>query len=166
MATARDWADAYLQQALADLAGAQAMEGASPSTLAMLLQMVFEKYAKAALLRAGTLSLKEVRTSHKAASKLLRILRGNKAFARSLGGAKVWEDVLGLIGELEDAHPQLASKGAPQLEYPWEDARGNIQWPARDLHIARMLVKQSSGLRGRVLRFVKTFGERFDAMFP
>lgn len=48
MASARDWADGYLGQARADLKGAHAVSGAEPSVLAMLLQMVFEKFAKAA----------------------------------------------------------------------------------------------------------------------
>jgi hypothetical protein len=39
----RDWAQGYLEQAPADLAGARAMGSASPSTVAMLWQMVFEK---------------------------------------------------------------------------------------------------------------------------
>jgi hypothetical protein len=50
-ASARDWADGYLGQARADLRGAHAVSGAEPSVLAMLLQMLFEKFAKAALLR-------------------------------------------------------------------------------------------------------------------
>jgi hypothetical protein len=45
-----------LEQARADLAGARAIGGASPSTLAMVIQMVFEKVAKAALLRQNAVA--------------------------------------------------------------------------------------------------------------
>ncbi len=51
MATDRDWARGYFEQATADLSGVKVMGTASLSTAAMLWQMVFEKYAKAALLR-------------------------------------------------------------------------------------------------------------------
>jgi hypothetical protein len=57
MATLREWADAYLAQAKSDLEGARALSAAAPSTLAMLVQMVFEKFAKAALLRQHAVTI-------------------------------------------------------------------------------------------------------------
>lgn len=57
MATDRDWALGYLEQARADFRGMRAMGSVSPSALAMICQMVFEKLAKAALLRQGAASL-------------------------------------------------------------------------------------------------------------
>lgn len=138
--------------------------GASPSTLAMLLQMVFEKYAKAALLRSGTLDLAQVRRSHAAASKMAQLLWRHRPFKEMLGGAQVWADVLGIIPELERAHPQITGKG-PHLEYPWEH-NGNICWPARDLPIAQTLGRPESTLPLRILKFAQALGERFDAIFP
>ena len=44
MATDRDWAQGYLEQARADLRGVRALGSASPSTLAMLLRMVFDMF--------------------------------------------------------------------------------------------------------------------------
>jgi hypothetical protein len=50
--TARDWADPFLEQARADLRAAQAAYAAQcESTFCMLLQMTFEKLAKAAFAR-------------------------------------------------------------------------------------------------------------------
>jgi hypothetical protein len=45
VATRKEWGEAYLAQAASDLAAAQALGGAEPSVLAMLLQMTFEKAA-------------------------------------------------------------------------------------------------------------------------
>lgn len=152
MATGREWAEGYVGQARADLAGARAMGAASPSTLAMVRQMVFEKFAKAALLRQGAVPLATVRQSHKAASRLLHAIRIQKSLSARLGGTKVWEDVLGFVGALEAAHPQLAQAGASQLEYPWEHVDGRIQWPAAHLQVARTLGNATSNLGPRVLR--------------
>ena len=166
MATDRDWAEGYLHQARADLAGARAMGPASPSTLAMLWQMVFEKFAKAALLRARALPIARVSTSHRAASRMLQAIRRQKSLSLALGGTKVWEDVLWFIGALEDAHPQLAAPGAPRLEYPWEHVDGTIRWPAKDLQVAKALGDAKSGLGPRVVRFAELMDQRFDSMFP
>jgi len=149
VATDREWAEGYLGQARADLAGARAMAAASPSTLAMLWQMVFEKFAKAALLRQGAVPLANVRGSHKAASRLLHAIRIQKSLSALFGGTKVWEDVLWFVGALEAAHPQLAQAGAPQLEYPWEHVDGRIQWPAAH----RVLCRRGRLLAGGTARW-------------
>lgn len=166
MATDREWATGYFEQASADLIGVKAVGSASPSAAAMLWQMVFEKFAKAALLRQGSVPRSTVTTSHKAASRMLRSLRRQKRAFASLGGARVWEDVLWVIDALEAAHPQLAPPEGPQLEYPWENVRGDIQWPARDLHVARALGDPKRGLAPRLLRFAELLGQQFDALFP
>lgn len=166
MANEREWAQAYLEQARADFRGMRAMGSVSPSTAAMLCQMVFEKLAKAAILRQGAAPLDTVRRSHRAASRLLLALRRQRRLFARLGGPKVWEDVLWVVGALEDAHPQLASEHAPQLEYPWEDVHDNIRWPARDLEVARALGDPKRGLMLRVVRFVQLMDQQFDTMFP
>lgn len=165
MAATRDWADAYLAQARADLAGARAMGGASPSTFAMVIQMVFEKYAKAALLRQNAVSLDWAKTSHGSASRMLLVLRRQRGIWEPLGGTIVWEDVLSTIHNLERAHPALAPEEGPQLEYPWEDVHGDVRWPARDLAIARAMGDASNMLGPRVLRFAEQLGRHFDSMF-
>ena len=62
------WARAYLAQARADLEAAALVGAAQPSVFAMLMQMVFEKMAKAALLRSQMITVKKAETSHQAAS--------------------------------------------------------------------------------------------------
>ena len=166
MATDRDWARGYFEQATADLSGVRVMGTASPSTAAMLWQMVFEKYAKAALLRQGAVPRSTITTSHKAASRMLQSLRRQRNVFALLGGAKVWEDVLWVIDALETAHPMLAPAVGPKLEYPWEDAVGDIRWPARDLQVARALGDPKRGLAPRLLRFAELLGQQFDTMFP
>jgi hypothetical protein len=97
---------------------------------------------------------------------MLLSLRRQKTMFAALGGAKVWEDVLWVIVALETAHPQLAPPEGPQLEYPWENAHGDIQWPARDLQVARALGDSRRGLAPRLLRFAELLGQQFDGMFP
>ena len=60
MATGRDWVEGYLAPARSDLAAAVLVGTAEPSVFAMLMQMVFEKFAKAALLRSGSTLRRDV----------------------------------------------------------------------------------------------------------
>lgn len=83
-----------------------------------------------------------------------------------LGGAPVWDDVLQVVGALEAAHPALAQKNGPQLEYPWESVTGEIQWPAEHLQEGLSLERPTSTLAVRVLRFATSLSERFDQIFP
>lgn len=131
----------------------------------MLWQMVFEKYAKAALLRQGSVALATVQTSHKAASRMIEALRRQRDVFSVLGGARVWEDVLWLVEALERAHPQLAQPTGPRLEYPWEDSAGEVWWPAKDLQIAQQLSDPRRGIAVRVLRFARLLDQHFEAMF-
>jgi len=71
MASEREWATGYYMQALADMRAARILQGQESSVLAMLLQMVLEKIAKAALLRGGQLTIDRAKGSHSAASTLV-----------------------------------------------------------------------------------------------
>lgn len=74
MATARAWADAFLEQGREDLEtllAAHNSGSASVSTTAMLLQMVLEKLAKAAFLKMGTQTVAAVNRSHSVAPHLI-----------------------------------------------------------------------------------------------
>ncbi len=164
MATPKDWADAYLAQAREDLKGARLIGARVPSVFAMLLQMVFEKLAKAALLRSGGITVQGVCRTHAAASRMMLVLQRQRGLMAPLGGPQIWRDVLETVPELERAHPQL-SQGA-QLEYPWESANGTIQWPARDLRIAASLADPTSTRGGRVLSFASLLSQYFDELFP
>ena len=168
MVTARDWAEGYLVQARADLTGAHMALSADPSVLAMLLQMVFEKLAKAALLRTGAIDISFATSSHAAASRMVRAMKLQKGLIAPLGGPTSWDDVLGLIESLERAHPDLARHvpGTPQLEYPWETAQGTIGCPARDLPVARSLSGPRTTFAMRVLKFTILLDRHFDQIFP
>lgn len=155
-------------QARADLTGARAALDADPSVLAMLLQMVFEKLAKAALLRTGAVDISFATTSHAAASRMVRVMKLQRGLIAPLGGPRSWDDVLGLIESLEQAHPDLARRvpGTPQLEYPWETAEGTIACPACDLPVARSLGGPRTTFAMRVLKFTTLLEQRFDQIFP
>jgi ABC-type multidrug transport system fused ATPase/permease subunit len=165
MATNRDWANAYLAQARADLHGAQLVGAAEPSVFAMLMQMVFEKFAKAALLRSGAITLDWAVSSHAAASRMVAAMRLQRGLMDPMGGPTVWHDVLWAVEALERAHPAVAG-GAPQLEYPCATGAGVVQWPASHLAIAASMGNPASNLTARVMRFAYLLGRRFDQIFP
>jgi hypothetical protein len=167
MATERDWADAYLAQARADFAGARLVGAQVPSTFAMLLQMTFEKYGKAALLRSGSIALKTAQTSHKAASRMVAAMRVQKDLMAPMGSPYAWHAAFEVIEALENAHPQLAGRapGTPQLEYPWEAVGGAVRWPERDLAIASKLGNPQSTMAAHVIDFATKLDRHFNAIF-
>jgi hypothetical protein len=167
VATTREWSDAYLAQARADLEAAGQLGGAVPSVFAMLMQMALEKIAKAWLLRTGQIDLAGATSSHLAASRMVALLKRDRRRLATLGygDAYAWKDVLPLVQELERAHPQLAEGGA-QLEYPWEQPDGSIAWPARDLSLALRLGDPRSTEAARLLRFARQLSEQFEAIVP
>lgn len=169
MATDREWGDAFLAQARADLeaANAVAASGVAASSLAMLLQMVFEKLAKAALLHTRSVALEDVTSTHNTARRVLLVLRRERRRFEPLGGARAWGDVIWIIEELERAHPQIArGKTDAKLEYPWETVAGAIQWPEHDLPVARHLGNPRSNLKARVTKFADHLASRFHQLFP
>lgn len=154
MATNWDWAVAYLEQAKADLHAvetlsvAPAAAKADPSVICMLLQMVFEKAAKGALLKFTKTTAKDLIHSHRAAYTFMVMLKRKPKLLAKVEN-KNPRRVLSLIAyvrELEEANPSIAwdkknrVQLRPQLEYPWEDlATGAIHWPAEHLPIANRM---------------------------
>jgi len=168
VATDREWANAYRAQAAADLEAARLLQGEAPSVLAMLLQMVLEKLAKAALLRSGAMTFKNAARSHVAASRMILVLKRNQHLLAGVGdrGSHAWKDVLPIVQELERSHPQLAA-GRPQLEYPWQDTTtGEVRWPAKDLPIANRFADPKSTEAARTTRFAMELNRAFDGLFP
>jgi hypothetical protein len=167
MASAIDWSDAYLAQAREDLNGVEivAAGGIAPSVTAMMFQMVFEKLAKAALLRTGAITIDYALSSHEAALVMVQVLRLQRGIMAPLGGPKVWQDALWAVEHLVQAHPHMAKRtpGTPQLEYPWECSDGSIQWPAKHLAIARAMAR--SNLSFRLLSFATLLERHFDEIF-
>lgn len=164
MVTERDWADAFLAQARADLAGAQLVGSSEPSVLAMLLQMTFEKFAKAALLRSGAISLKSATTSHSAASRMVAVMRLQQKKMQSMGGPLPWHKAFEIVEALERAHPAIAKGSSEQLEYPWV-AGSKVLWPARDLVIAQHFGNPKSRLAPDLLAFAGKLDRNFDNIF-
>lgn len=170
MATARDWADPFLAQASEDLRAAQAAYPArSPSTFCMLMQMTFEKLAKAALARRNIMPPR----SHAVASRLLLLLERAPG-GTSLPGVSI-ELVFAAIRDLENAQPAVVEsamrlRGVPpyaQLEYPWEDpVTGLVEWPARHLPIAKRVADPKDPVGPQLLKFARALEARFDALFP
>ncbi len=167
MASEREWAEAFLAQARADLAGAACITTEQPSVFAMLMQMAFEKLAKAALLRSGAVNLQTATTSHRAASLMVRTMRLERRRMSAMGGPLVWNDAFEIVEALERAHPSLAQvHGGPQLEYPWLTTAGAVAWPAQHLPVVWKLGDPKSAAAARVLRFAQQLDRSFDQVFP
>ena len=144
-----------------------------PSVFAMLAQMAFEKFGKAALLRSGAVTLDWAQRSHAASSRMVRAMRLQRGLLAPIGGSLQWNHVLGVVEELERAHPQLVqgiapatAASTPKLEYPWETSAGEVHWPEAHLRIARRLADATSRLCADVLRFARLLDQRFDQIFP
>ena len=102
--TPRDWSDLFLEQAREDLRAAWLIPSeVSASTLCMLIQMVFEKLAKAAYSRGGHV----VPKTHQAASHLFAMLLRHPAGKTLLQASP---NVQQFVMELEAAQPSIAGK--------------------------------------------------------
>ena len=161
----RDWSDAFLEQAREDLKAAWAVAASqsSPSTLCMLLQMVFEKLAKAAYARGGNV----VPRSHRAASMLFLMLDRHPAANTMLSAS---HNVRQFVAQLEDAHPAIAGRQIPpwpQLEYPWEDeVTGVVLCPTRDLYLVRRVQDPRDRIALECLRFASALEKQLTTIIP
>jgi len=140
MASRADWSHAFLEQAKDDLKAARALAnppGNSYSVICMLLQMVFEKVAKAALIRQGY-DLEAIQKSHKAATSFMNLLRNDKVLRDQLEQPGSVFGLTANVRELERLHPSNSKGKTPKLEYPWEDpGSGAVLWPAEHLELIR-----------------------------
>jgi hypothetical protein len=158
----RLWSDALLLQAQEDLSAVEILteRAGSPSVRAMLLQMVFEKLAKAALARVSIEEFKAHRSSHVAASKMVRLIKLNASYYDL---RIAWKDVLPMIQELERAHPALAKRG-PHLEYPWEQET-IMGHPSQHLIVQQLA--DPLDMRGpKLVRFARELCNKFNNIFP
>lgn len=164
---ARKRADAYLAQAREDLEAVKRLRTSTPSVIAMLLQMVFEKAIKAARLRQNTLDLDKLH-SHKVAAKFLATLKRGLSARKALGieAHTAWATVIPIVTELERAHPHFVQDQGPQLEYPWEDPQtGEVGWPAVGLPVAQRLADARSRELANVVRFASNLVANLDRVF-
>lgn len=164
VASPEAWAEPFLNQAREDLRAAWTIDRSeAASTFCMLMQMVFEKLAKAAYARSGN----HIPRSHRISSHLLLVLKRHPA-GREIPQANA--QVLGFIVELELAHPssaRLQPQPFPQLEYPWEDPEaGKILYPARDLPLAKRITDPQDRIASDLLKLASALANRFDEIFP
>jgi hypothetical protein len=156
------WSVALLEQARQDLMAAEilATNRGSACVIAMLLQMYFEKLAKAALARTDINCFKAYRTSHVAASRLISTLKNHGRYVEL---HYAWKDILPLIQNLERAHPAIAKRG-PHLEYPWEQG-DRMGLPQSDLQIVRNFEDPTNPVGPKLFRFARELSNRFDELF-
>lgn len=162
--TPRDWSDPFLEQAREDLKAAWSVaDTPSASTLCMLLQMVFEKLAKAAYARSGNV----VPRTHQAASHLFALLERHPAGVSMLRASP---QVKQFVAELEAANPAVAARQPqpwPQLEYPWEDVSASVVlWPARDLPLARRVGDPHDRIALDCLKFASALAKQLSVIVP
>jgi len=182
MASLRDWANPFLEQAREDLRAARAARAAPPpgcpSTFCMLLQMTFEKLGKAAFARdRSNLQAPEPPHSHQTVSRLLGNLeRAPGGFTlKGITSDKDRARIFSAIRELENAHPDTVKKNmvshgfpqSPQLEFPWKNpTSGVIEWPARHLPIALRVNDPRDRIGADLLKFAEALESQFDVLFP
>ena len=162
----RDYAIPFLEQARADLRAASTVSavGDSPSTLLMLIQMVFEKLTKAVYARQGKPYPKN---SHQVTAHLSKVLR------RHPEGKLILNDspsVAAFIEKLEWAQPSIAKKldqPAEQLEYPWaDDIRGEVRYPEADLSLVKRIRDPKDKTVVSCLKVARSFEQRLLELFP
>lgn len=169
MATDRDWADALFAQAKDDLHAAQAaFEAGVASTFCMLMQMVFEKLAKAAFRRSGAPAPQR----HQVAARLWEVLRRTPGSAAvMIGGPRTVQ----AVEELENAHPAVVGRAVrdgvaaqyPQLEYPWlNPTTDQVEWSGKHLPIARRVADPEDAVAAHLLKSAHAFVKQFDTLFP
>jgi hypothetical protein len=130
----------------------------SPSTFFMLLQMVFEKLMKAHKYR-NDYQINSAR--HEGASEHFSKYFNTLYRVDPKHRSKNSYHIIKVIQDLENAQPSIAKKKSsyePQLEYPWENARGEICYPARDLPLVQKL--NDNNFRIQVLACLK-FAEAY-----
>lgn len=168
-AGAQAWRAQLLDMAQRDLRAAQVLVrdmDKHAATMAMLLQMVFEKLAKAHLAQTDWSAFVAHRHSHAVANKFAHFLKGNRNLLPKVGPHS--DKVLLWVTALTSAHPAIAKNG-PHLEYPWErvddDEGHRVCSPSRDLPIVNELGDPLSGAGPHLVKFAAHFIENFDDIF-
>ncbi len=162
---------AYLFQAQEDLRAAKMVGSeiaSAPSSFYMLLQMVFEKLAKAYMYRNTNQLPKRFgnETADKHFSKIIdAMIRSNPS------KRKYYKYLIGLIKELEVAQPSIAktiSENTPRLEYPWEDKKHSLCYPARDLPLVKRFYADENQARTAwaALKFAQEYIRELTVLPP
>ena len=159
---------AFLLQAKEDLSATQTLGhdiSAAPSTFCMLLQMVFEKLAKAYRLRKMYSIPAHMR--HEIAEEhfdktIDEIIRKNPR------KHKYYKRIMGLVKTLEKAQPAVVKKKSPhepQLEYPWENENHEICYPAKDFPFVQRLLAHTDDVRTawEALKFAQEYVKELES---
>lgn len=146
-------ADAFLRQAEEDFRALMSMDQCeAPSTCCMLMQMVFEKLAKAKLAKDNGEWPPKIHDINHYLLKRLTSREPNKK-QKYLPDGKIMEFAL----SLEDAQPSAAKDCMPQLEYPWKDGVGIVYCPADDLFLAKRIINPCDRIRVEVINYFRRF---------
>lgn len=169
MSDSQNWQAAFLKQARSDWeAYEKTAEFEWPSCHRLhYLQMATEKLGKA-LLIVGDHELENLKGSHTAFVKLIRVVSNNRKLQKVLGMKKSqqraqFKTLLPLAHEVESLAPALAQNG-PNPEYPWKDVSGNILTPVDyPFPLMKRLHKTPQGIQ--LLKYVEFFVKRFEQLF-
>lgn len=159
---------AFLLQAKEDLHATETLGhdiSLSPSTFCMLLQMVFEKLAKAYRHR-HTYSIPSQLRHEIAGAHFNKTI--DEIIRKNPQKHKYYKRIMGLIRTLEDAQPAIAKRKSvhePQLEYPWENEKHEICYPAKDFPFVQRLLAHTDDIRTawEALKFAKAYINELDA---
>ncbi len=160
---------AYLFQAKEDLCAVRYLGRniqLAPSSFFMLLQMVFEKLAKAAKYwkeKRLPASLRHEAADAHFSKRIDAIIRMNPT------KQKYYNHLIALIKALEAAQPSVAKKVSPytpMLEYPWENRSHSICYPARDLPLVQKLKGEQNYIISiwHALKFAQEYAKELEAM--
>ncbi len=166
----KTWSEAFFVQAKQDFYLAlHGMKNSSlietesyESSVCMLLQMFFEKYAKAVFcVQTGMLPPK----NHLAAGNFLDAIKKSSKKYKKWKDNPSYKSCFEFIKKIESLQPSNANKGkeiddCPQLEYPW-CFHNVIYSPAKDLDIVPELRNVNSPILSRVIHFAKNLIDSF-----
>jgi hypothetical protein len=167
VATEAEWASAYLDQAQVELEAAR--QAIDPSVRAMLLQMTFEKLAKAALLKNGQWSIARAQETHRGATHMMTQLLTRRSLSVLGYNRHVVERVLKpLVDALEELQPAIARSlgrnAGPWLEYPWSTPQNSVTSPRRSL--PGLEHYQGRSIRvAQLMRFADVLVLKHDSLF-
>ncbi len=162
------WMKAFLEQARSDWQAYQLVYHSTlPPCHAMhYLQMATEKLAKAALL-AGGMKPDDLRNSHLAFTKFLRLAFRNRnlRFEMGMSGAQIrahFASALPIADAIERLAPALAGGGV-NPEYPWESPDGVVHTPS---NFSFELVEGLSTPKGvNLLKDISLMLRNFEKLF-
>jgi hypothetical protein len=162
-----EWSVALRAAARTDLDSVKVLvdpktEGDHAQTVAMLLQMAFEKIAKCYLAETDPAAFRKHRRSHAAARRFIQIIKKDRTRRLLPQVGPQSNKVLSWVEALTDAHPALAKQG-PHLEYPWEE-NDRVGTPGNDLFIVNEIRNAESLAAPHLYRFASQLvGAEFEA---